>query len=400
MLLGTACGRKGPPLPPLVRLPAAPTDLKAERKGSTVEVQLVVPAQNTDGSRPANVERVEVYAWSGPADTPPADIVQRGSRVGAIAVKAPRDPNRTIDADDPADDLEPLMGSGLDQGATAQLQEALTEAVIAGAEPKPVTVGQIAPTGSVLATTRSYVALAITTRGRRGPTSSASVVPLGSAPVAPREPTLTYDESGVTVAWQAADAPATATESSPNTVAVSSLTYHVYDASPRSASEAPSGAPDRPDSVSAPRLTSAPEAGTMFVDRRVEWGRQRCYVVRAVRAIGGLALEGDASPSACVTPVDTFAPAPPTGLTAVASQGAISLIWNPSPEKDLRGYHVLRADTSGGVFAAITTAPIADTTYTDQVPDGRRYAYAVQAVDQAGNLGAQSAAVEEAARER
>ena len=55
VLLCVACGKKGPPLPPLVKLPVAPLDLAAERRGSTVDLQFTVPSVNTDGSRPANV---------------------------------------------------------------------------------------------------------------------------------------------------------------------------------------------------------------------------------------------------------------------------------------------------------------------------------------------------------
>ena len=48
-LASVACGKKGPPLPPLVRLPAPP-DLHANRRGSTVELALVVPGANADGT--------------------------------------------------------------------------------------------------------------------------------------------------------------------------------------------------------------------------------------------------------------------------------------------------------------------------------------------------------------
>jgi Prokaryotic lipoprotein-attachment site len=60
LLLG--CGRKGPPLPPFVRMPVAPGDLAAARRGDTVDIKFVVPSANTDETRPANVERIDVYA--------------------------------------------------------------------------------------------------------------------------------------------------------------------------------------------------------------------------------------------------------------------------------------------------------------------------------------------------
>ena len=47
-----ACGKKGSPLPPLVRVPVPPPDFTAERRGEEVKLQFTVPAVNTDGSRP------------------------------------------------------------------------------------------------------------------------------------------------------------------------------------------------------------------------------------------------------------------------------------------------------------------------------------------------------------
>ena len=38
--LAAGCGKKGPPLPPLVRLPVAPADLSAERRGGIVDLEV------------------------------------------------------------------------------------------------------------------------------------------------------------------------------------------------------------------------------------------------------------------------------------------------------------------------------------------------------------------------
>ena len=110
-LVCVACGKKGPPLPPLVKIPVAPSDFVAARRADTVDLHLTVPATNTDSSRPANVARVEVYALTGPATVSEVDVLKQGTKVATIAVKAPRDPNATFDPDDPDQseaDVEPL----------------------------------------------------------------------------------------------------------------------------------------------------------------------------------------------------------------------------------------------------------------------------------------------------
>ena len=48
MTAAAGCGRKGPPLPPLVRVPVAPGDLTATRRGQNVELKFVVPQGGVD----------------------------------------------------------------------------------------------------------------------------------------------------------------------------------------------------------------------------------------------------------------------------------------------------------------------------------------------------------------
>jgi fibronectin type 3 domain-containing protein len=120
--------------------------------------------------------------------------------------------------------------------------------------------------------------------------------------------------------------------------------------------------------------------------------------VRAVLSLDALAVEGDEAAPACVTLTDTFPPAAPTGLQAVAGAGTISLIWDANIELDLDSYRVLRAVVSGDVLVPITASPIRETTFRDAVQAGVVYVYAVAAVDRAGNVSPLSNRVEETAR--
>jgi hypothetical protein len=111
-------------------------------------------------------------------------------------------------------------------------------------------------------------------------------------------------------------------------------------------------------------------------------GRKRCYYVRAVRGTGAQRVEGEPSDPKCDTPFDNEAPAAPTGLTASAEEGSISLRWEPNGEEDLGGYLVLRRDPASDTLRQLTPAPIAETTYTDSsVTSGQMYTYIVRAVD-------------------
>ncbi|HEX7582418.1 MAG TPA: hypothetical protein VF321_04965, partial [Gaiellaceae bacterium] len=207
VLAMTACGKKGPPLPPLVRLPQPPSELTATRRGETVDLQFSVPSVNADGSRPANVVRVDVYGFSGP-DVKDEELFKRDPRVGSVTVKAPRDPNIVVEEDEPIADMEPPEGAGLEQGSKARVEETLTAASLVPLEvtkkqtrKKPASVEDVPRPliGSPLQVpVRTYVAVSVNKHGQRGPMTPRKLVPLVPAPPPPAPPTVTYDETTIT----------------------------------------------------------------------------------------------------------------------------------------------------------------------------------------------------------
>lgn len=343
-VLATACGKKGPPLPPLVLLPDAPGDFAAVRRGDHVDLTFRVPTANTDRSTPADLARVDVYAWTVPGPVAADEVMRRGARVATIEVNKPRDP------DEPEPKTPAPRGAGLDQNQVASVSDTLTDT----ANPSAY---------------RAYVAVGISTRGRRGALSPRLLVPLVPPPDAPSRPQVTYDEKAIAVSWPALPA---ADGVQPG--------YAVYR------------------SGEATALTPTPLTEPSFTDTSIAWEQERCYQVRAVSTFEGVRVESAASPETCVTLHDTFAPAAPTGLVGVGSEGVISLIWNANSEADLAGYIVLRAVEPATEPAPVTPAPISDTNFRDSVPAGSRVTYAVQAVDKAGNRSLPSASITETAR--
>lgn len=338
-----ACGKKGPPLPPLVHLPAPPGDLVASRRGATAEVRFVVPATNADGSKPADLVRVDVYAMSSADAVTDDEVVRRGRRIGTLDINPPPDPDEDPDAPRP----EHKLAKGLDQGAPAQITESIPDAEGAGI--------------------RYYASVGVNKRGRRGPVSRRGAVPLGSAPAAPPAPMVSYDEKAITVSW-----PDTPPDSAGAGVAV-------YDA------------------TTGKRLTDKPATDSSFADQRIEWGAERCYAIGRLAETERLPIESESSDKTCVTLKDTFPPAAPTGVTAVAAEGSVNLIWNANTEADVAGYLVLRG-TGGEKPKPITPTPIRETTFRDTLPSGTRATYAIVAVDKAGNASAMSETTEETSR--
>ena len=82
------CGRKGPPLAPIVYLPRAVTELTAKRVENDIVLQFKVPTANTDNTSPADLDRIEVYAHTGSLPAP-TDFVKYGTLVQSIDIKRP-----------------------------------------------------------------------------------------------------------------------------------------------------------------------------------------------------------------------------------------------------------------------------------------------------------------------
>lgn len=420
--LAPACGRKGPPLPPLVKLPSPPAEFTAQRHGDTVDLQFTVPAANTDGTRPANLSRVEVYGVTASGALTDEQLVEFGTTVASVPVKAPRDPNKTIAADESAAEMEPPEGVGLDQGAVARATEQLTVEMrtpvdlstskkrsrggVGPAKAGPHEAGPheagrhdsaplLAPDVSPLV--RTYVGVGISSRGRRGPLSTPVAVALREPPPTPAPPMVDYDEHAVTVSWtpvppprsvQDPDAPGVL-PSKPIGATPPTIAYNVYEVS---------ADPDAAGPPALARLTSTPVEEPRFSDPRIAWDVKRCYAVRAVETVEDRSVEGHDTSPACVTLTDTFPPAAPKGLAALPSEGAINLIWDANSEKDLRGYIVLRGIDPAPTLEPVTATPIQETSFKDAVKPGVRFVYAVKAVDTAGNEGPLSERVYETAR--
>lgn len=416
VVAAAGCGKKGPPLAPLRIAPGAVTGLEARRVGDRVTVRFTLPERNDDNSTPADVARVDVYALSvrQAADAPPGpEFAREAARIGTATPKAGEttasvsetlgpDALKFFEPERPAvppPSSAPAAGaagtpaaeatSALEKEtpaketpaqAAAAKETAAKETAVKEEDEAPAAADQPAAAAKAAPVpVRVYMAVPVNAKGRRG-VGATVAVPLVDPPAAPGTPLATYDETAIELTWVAPEG--------------ESLSFNVYEVTGEQARAGDAGAGLPPSPLNAAPLAKAP-----FEDARLAFGTTRCYRVTAVAPAGALRLESAPSPAACVTPVDTFPPPAPAGVSAVAGPGTISLIWDAVERPDLAGYLVLRGDAAGGTLQALTPEPIKETTFRDAaVQPGVRYVYAVVAVDTAKNLSAQSARVEETAR--
>jgi hypothetical protein len=427
-ILLAACGKKGPPLPPIVRIPAAVDKMEARRRGSEVVVTVTVPSKNIDGSMPADIGRIEVYGYTGTAPPPRGRFLEVATQIGTITVPQP------VEGAERTDSLEPRVATGEPiPGGPAAVRETLTpETLVARPIPpaSPLPDRRGAPPVPPVATAveagplrRFYLALAFSPRGRPGPPSVIAELRLTLLPDPPSRVQATYGADAVQLEWEPSGgligflleralSPELAPLETPeheSAAAAGGLQfpegatrYNVYREVARPDPDPAAGAasPAAPQFV---LLNPAPLDALTFVDQLAALdGLERCYVVRAVRGSGLQAVEGDASARECVTTVDDFAPQPPTGLAAISGEGAITLIWEPNAEPDVAGYVVLRGEPGDATLTPVTDTVVTDARFTDRtVRPGVRYVYAVQAIDTRlprPNVSDPSARVEEAAR--
>jgi len=422
-----ACGKKGPPLAPLRLVPAAVSEPVGRRAGQEVELRFGLPTANANGPGAVDLDRVEIYAVTvaaGAVTPPNRELLTAAHVVGTIRVKPLAEEGQDTSADKrPAPGervtfveelteaaLKPTPGVGtrMPTPATAKTEAAAaaakmeasptaaaatTEAAAAAAKPeaaataaatqpeaaaaaaktaaagKPpdAAVPAPAPPTSTVAT-RVYAVRGLSRTGRPGLPSGRITVPLIDPPEPPSSVAVRMAaENTIVVDWTP---PVAEAGGSP-------LHFNVYRA------DAPATA-----------VNSSAVTDVKLEIRGIEYGKEQCFVVRTVLAMPAMTMESGLSKPACLTPADTFPPAAPKGLRAVAEDGVVGLVWEPNSEPDLAGYLVLRGDSTGGTLQPITPQPLKEANYRDTtVKPGVRYVYAVVAVDTATprNSSAQSA---------
>ena len=408
------CGKKGPPLAPFVRIPAAVEMITAARVGNDIYVTFTVPTANIDRSVPIDVSRIDVYGYTGRTAPTLPRWAELGTVVGSIPVVPP-----SVDADD-----RPLPQVPTDEGAIAGAAVTIVDALTAEdfvqgplpvIDPRFAAAAQDPTTPAPLK--RFYLAVGFSQRGRPGPPGAQTELALTGLPDPPSDLRVGYAPAAVSLTWEpsggligflldrglpaepapydgpvaAASVPAGTSESANST---SYNVYRVLAPDPMTLPLAP--APEWRVTPPAP-VNRSPLTTTSTTDA-IEGGRPRCYTVRAQRGT----VIGNASMPVCVTPVDVFPPAPPAGLAAVPSEGGISLIWEPNTEPDFGGYLVLRREAGDATLRQLTQTPITEARYRDtDVKPGTRYIYSVAAVDMQvplPNVSAPSRPVEETAR--
>jgi len=427
------CGKKGPPLSPLVTIPASVSDVSVQRLYDQAYIQFQIPLTNADERAPADLSHIEVYALT--TDFPSSNEVKltfdewldASSLVATVSVKPPGASgsaalnNRPFDVEHYTQGdrvtLVELLGSDL--LIPLSIEKEKLHATDENFQNEAISNVPLILLPIERPPIRTYIILAVSTRGLKSEPSEKFNVSLGEPPQPPEPPTVTYTENEVLISWQASatailpvqkhvedwvlpsepifrteteilvDWHESATGRLPDQKLIEDWVlpsepifafdppsrYEVYEVI-KQVKHSPI---DLPKSLNDKALMV-----TSYTDTRIEFGIERCYAVRVVDTINTLKIFSRPSMPTCISLIDIFSPSQPKGLVAVASEGSVNLSWTPNVELDLAGYIVLRSRDPDTTLEVITDITIKDTTFQDTtVEAGVYYRYAVQAIDHA-----------------
>ena len=394
LVLLSGCASPGPPQPPSLKLPEIVIGLTASRVGNAVRLQWTTPSRTTDKMMITGLIVAEICRET-PSSVPSAPI-QAGQN------SAPSERKDAVTAP-----CSPVV-------LKVQVKPGASEAI----DPLP------AELTSASARLLAYRVQLRNDAGRTAGASAAVFAASGPAPQVVEELHGRATKAGIVLEWKALAGDAEAIELDRTILQPATANTAVTTSSTSTAASAGSTHKiDFPDSTKEPLETrfrtgaadsSAVDAGGT-VDRTAQIDHTYRYTAQRVRRVelGGQRLEVRSSPSAEVTVVmkDVFPPETPVGLVAVpgfasaandsTQKPAIDLSWEPDMEPRVAGYRVYRRDLDGEAASAwqqLNSAFLPAAAYRDlSVVAGRRYAYRVTAVSDAGNESAPSDEVVETA---
>jgi len=328
-----ACGNVGEPLPPLIQIPVAVSDLAVTQTGRSVKLSWTLPKLNTDGSAATTLSAIEIYR-----------LVPQQPQTQGLGAKLllESSPWKTILKDD------------LNQ--YSQGNKLLVVDAFADLQPETLFQGEF-----------HYAVRAINNKRQGAGLSNAVSVRILPLPHPPSDLRIrSLSEQHIELGWET---PSLNFDGSP---VKATLHFNVYRGSTLQAA------------VSA-RLNQNSVPENHFRDESIELGKPYFYSVRAIVETPLGTLESDESELLAVTNADTYPPKTPAEVTAVSDGRAISLVWLPNAEADLAGYWVYR---SGGdrKFQRLNDQLLTTASTIDKsVEKGQTYFYRVKAVDLKGN---------------
>ncbi len=321
-VLAAGCGRKLPPLPPILEVPETTTDLWAYQDNDEIVLTWSYPQLTRAGTPLTDLTRIEVWRLEVP---PGQEQVGEGPAGGELRQTLMLSRGKLVAR------LEAASLQAATRGSSLTYREKLPE---------------VAP-GS----TPPFLWYAVRSRRKDGTASALSNIVNWQVNPVPPTPTgfvATPLEGGITLTWDP----------------VAGATYVVERQAANNA----------PWEIASKIGIDKPE----FMDAAAQQGQVWGY---RVRSLAKMTVSPPAGPVEVPYP-DIYPPAPVANFICLPEPGLVRLRWEASPEPTVT-YKIFRRQ--GDAAWDHLQEAFAGTEYTDASPPSGEVEYAVKAVDAAGN---------------
>lgn len=327
------CGKKGPILPPIVKAPQKIETLAVVQRGNEFIISWKNPSRYIDGSPLTEIKEVEIWRLeeTKEKDQPLTPVTaSRFASDSSILLVIPGDKlSEYLSGEDPA-------AAGFEYIFAFKPEDVATKRFTIGLKVKD-------------------------NRDKNSEFSPFISLEPKPFPAPPLELSVEVNKDKILVTWKAAE------KSEEQTAQADAKGYNVF----RSSGE------ERPQ-----KLNALPLTGTSYEDKGFSFGARYRYFIRATASESPPFLESADSADFEILAADTFPPAPPQGLSAIAGENRVSLSWDPNQEPDLAGYKVWRKKRSETEYQLLTPELLEENSYADSsLEKNVLYDYTVTAFD-------------------
>jgi hypothetical protein len=353
--LAAGCGAPGEPLERKPRVPTPVSDLAAAQQDDNVILTFTLPKESVDRRELKQPPAIEIYR----------DFAPVPSATAAAPPSAPANPTLLVTI--PSAMVDQYSDRGHVHYLDALKPEDFTQHPAAQA---------------------MYIVRTRASEKKDSANSNVAALRIEPAadPVADLQAQVTHQ--GIVLTWTPPQK--TLTGSVPPITS-----YRIYRSEPQSQTEStPLSAPKRTSPANSPLVRIGDTTAPPFRDAQVKFGNTYTYSVHSVAQYPDAPVEVESADSnlVTVTPRDTFPPNAPQGVLVVyvPAQSSVpayfDVSWSISADNDIAGYNIYRTEQPGAPGTKVNDQLLLTPAFRDMnVLPGRRYFYAVTAVDRAGN---------------
>ena len=341
LLIGSGCGKRKPPLPPIENI-AQRVEISGFQRGNNIFLAWTMPNRNASDGSVVNISRADIYRLTEPLNSTnnitEEDFASRSTIIATV----------------------PITDSDF-----GRKQFNYNDKLNFAGQPARI----------------SYAIRFVNSQGQKAAFSNFLVIePTAKIANSPTDLQISVSQNAIEIKWIRPTA--NVDGSTPANI----LGFNIYRF--------------ETEQKNPKVLNSSPVNSDKYDDKIFEFGKEYSYFIRTVSlGADGSPLESANSENIKVIPKDIFPPSAPTALTIAATPNSISIFFATNLESDIAGYKIYRSTDPNlpkNEWELLTPQLLQTNTFQDaNVEAGKTYYYYLTAVDKFGNTSDISVVVSE-----